>query len=327
VVGIADSRRHVLDPRGVDLDRWREVLAAADPSAPFGWPSGAPLLEELARQPGPVLVDVTAADGMEAVYPEAFARGVHVITANKRPLAAPVAGWERMTASRREHGRHFAYETTVGASLPLVSTLRDLVRGGDHVRRIEGSLSGTLGYAASELMKGSPLSLVVRWAKELGFSETDPRDDLSGLDAARKAVILARELGFAVDVADVEIEPFVPADALAGATPQELFAALRRLDEPFARRCRALADAGRVLRYLAWIDVDGGSVRLRVGPAEVERDHRAAGLRGVEAYVAFTTDRHRELPLVVQGAGVGGALTAGAIVADVFRIAPSHGAR
>jgi homoserine dehydrogenase len=232
-----------------------------------------------------------------------------------------------VAAARREHGRHFVYDTTVGASLPLISTLRDLVRGGDRVRRIEGSVSGTLGFVTSELMKGSPLSMIVRWARELGYSEADPRDDLSGLDAARKAVILARELGAAIDVEDVAIEPLVPPEALAGSTPQELVVALRRLDEPLQRRCSALAAAGKALRYLAWIDVSDGAVRVRVGPAEVDREHRAAGLRGVEAYVAFTTDRHRELPLVVQGAGVGEALTAGAVLAEVFRIAPSHGAR
>jgi homoserine dehydrogenase len=168
---------------------------------------------------------------------------------------------------------------------------------------------------------------VVRWAKELGYTEADPRDDLSGLDSARKAVILARELGVAVDVADVEVEPLVPGAALAPGSLQDLFAALRPLDAGLQRRCRDLAARGRALRYLVRIRVEGGGVRVKVGPAEVDVDHRAARLRGVEAYVAFTTDRHRELPLVVQGAGVGGALTAGAVIADVFRIAPTHGAR
>jgi homoserine O-acetyltransferase/O-succinyltransferase len=201
------------------------------------------------------------------------------------------------------------------------------VRSGDHVREIEGSLSGTLGYVTSELMKGSPLSLVVRWAKELGYTESDPRDDLSGLDAARKAVILARELGFAADLRDVAVEPLVPAEALAPGSLTDLVAALRPFDEVFARRCRRLAETGRALRHLVRVRVVDGGVRMQVGPAEVGPDHRAARLRGVEAYVAFTTDRYRELPLVVQGAGVGGALTAGAVLADVFRIAPTHGAR
>jgi homoserine dehydrogenase len=275
-----------------------------------------------------VLVDLTADPDMDAVYVEAFRRGVHVVTANKRPLAAPRAARERIAAARREAGREFLYEATVGASLPLVSTLRDLVRGGDHVREIEGSLSGTLGYFTSELMKGSPLSLVARWARELGYTEADPRDDLSGLDAARKAVILARELGAAVDVDDVAVEPFLPAEALAPGSLQDLVAALRPLDAALQRRCRELAARGRALRYLVRIRVEEGSaVRMQVGPAEVDLDHRAARLRGVEAYVAFTTDRHRDLPLVVQGAGVGGALTAGAVIAEVFRIAPTHGAR
>jgi homoserine O-acetyltransferase len=327
VVGVADSERHAFDEKGVELGRWREVLAAAPDTGPFGVPACAGLVERLGRLPGPVLVDLTAAEGMEAVYAEAFRRGVHVVTANKRPLAAPRAARDALSAIRREHGRHFHYETTVGASLPLISTLRDLRRSGDRVRRIEGSLSGTLGYVTSELMKGSPLSLVARWARELGYSETDPRDDLSGLDSARKAVILARELGFDVDVGDVAVVPFVPRELLAPGTPQELFGVLRRLDEPFRQRCRELAYARRVLRYLVRLEVTSDGIQMVVGPAELDDDHRAARLRGAEAYVAFTTERHRTLPLVVQGTGVGGALTAGAVLSDVFRIAPTHGAR
>jgi homoserine O-acetyltransferase len=327
VVGIADARRRIFDERGLDLGRWRELLEAAPDRGPFALPGDAEWLERLGRLPSPVLVDVTADARMGDVYVEAFRRGVHVVTANKRPLAAPVAERERLRAARREHGRELQYEATVGASLPLVATLRDLVRSGDRVLAIEGSLSGTLGYVTSELMKGAPLSLVVRWARELGYSEADPRDDLSGLDAARKAVILARELGFAVDVEDVVAAPLVPPEALAPGSLADLVAALRPHDAELQRRCRDLASRGLALRYLVRIAVADGRIALRVGPAEVPAEHRAARLRGVEAYVAVTTERHRELPLVVQGAGVGGALTAGAVLADVFRIPPTRGAR
>lgn len=176
-------------------------------------------------------------------------------------------------------------------------------------------------------MKGAPLSLSVRWARELGYTEADPRDDLSGLDAARKAVILARELGHHVNMEDVGIEPLVPSARLVPGSLQDLYQSLREEDEAMATRCRRLRQERRVLRYLVHIVVDAGRATLRVGPAEVREEHRAARLQGIEAYVAFKTDRHAHLPLVVQGAGVGGALTAGAVLAEIFKVAAGHGAR
>jgi homoserine O-acetyltransferase/O-succinyltransferase len=326
VVGIADRRRTLLDEGGVDLSRWRALLAAAPETGPCTPTSAGAVLDRLARAALPVLVDVTAADAMEGVYTEAFRRGVHVVAANKRPLVVPWVEREALGAERRQAHRHYRYETTVGASLPVIDTLRGLVRAGDRVHLVEGSLSGTLGFITSELMKGFPLSLVVRWARELGYTEHDPRDDLSCLDAARKAVILARELGLQVEVEDVAIEPLVPREALGGGSLQELYEALRQQDDPFTRRCAALRQRGLVLRYVARIAAGDGSA-LSVGPVEVPASHRAAALQGVEAYVAFTTDRHDVLPLLVQGAGVGGALTAGGLLSEIFEVAAGHGAR
>jgi homoserine dehydrogenase len=215
----------------------------------------------------------------------------------------------------------------VGASLPVIDTLKSLLRSGDRVHQIEGSLSGTLGFVTSEVMKGAPLSLVVRWARELGYSEAEPRDDLSGLDAARKAVILARELGLEASMEDVAREPLVPDALLAPGTLQDLYEALRRQDGALAERCERLRREGKALRYLARVTVGEDRARLQVGPVEVDQAHRAAHLQGVEAYVAFTTDRHDAHPLVVQGAGVGGALAAGGVLAEIFRLADGHGAR
>ncbi len=327
LIGVADSRRTVLDQAGVGLERWRERLAAAPETGPVRLPEAVALLDGLARHAAPVLVDLTAADGMEELYVEAFRRGVHVIAANKRPLAVPWPARERLMAERREHHRHYHYGTTVGASLPVLDTLKGLARMGDRVHRIEGSLSGTIGFVTGELMKGAALSLAVRWARELGYTEADPRDDLSGLDAARKAVILARELGLPVSVEDVATEGLVPAEVLAPGSLQELYQRLRGQDAVLAARCERLRAQGRALRFLARIDVSEAGARLRVGPVEVEASHRAAQLQGVEAYVAFTTDRHQEFPLVVQGAGVGGALTAGGVLAEILSVAAGHGAR
>ncbi len=328
VVGVGDRRGTAFDEDGIDLARWREALAAAPETGPFDAASAPAILDRLAGLPRPVLVDLTAADGMEDVYEQAFRRGIHVVASNKRPLAAPPRRLEQLKLVRRQHHVHYHYDTVVGASLPVIGTLRRLVHSGDRVRLVEGSLSGTLGYLCTELARGVPLSLATRWAMGLGYCEADPRDDLSGLDTARKALILARELGSQVALEDVRVEPFVPRDLLAPGSPDDLIAALRRDDATVASEVRRLSAGGTVLRYLARIAVGPeGKLDLSVGAHPVGAAHPAARIVGVEAVVAFTTARHAERPLVVQGAGVGGAHTAGGVLAEIFRIPFGHGAR
>jgi aspartokinase/homoserine dehydrogenase 1 len=280
------------------------------------------LLPGLARLPNPVLVDCTAADGMEQLYAAAFAHGVHVVAANKKPLTLPLPEARALHATAREHFRAYHYETTVGASLPVIETLKNLVRTGDRVGRIEGSFSGTLGYLCHQLMAGTPLSEAVRTARALGYTEPHPRDDLSGLDVARKALILARELGCALELSDVEVEPLVPRALLDEEDPERFLRALAAQDAAVGAQVAAYRSAGRSLRYLAQLEVRAsGTARLRVGPVAVDSEHPAMGLRGAEALVAFFTERYRDYPLIVRGAGAGGAVTAAGVLADVLRVA------
>jgi homoserine O-acetyltransferase len=328
VVGVADRRAALLDEDGLDLERWRDALAAAPASGAVDEKTAPALLDRLARLPRPVLVDLTAADRMEEVYEQAFRRGIHVVSSNKRPLTASARRLDQLRRTRRMHDVHFHYDTAVGATLPVIGTLRRLVRTGDRVRLVEASLSGTLGYVCAELARGVPLSLAARWAMGLGYCEADPRDDLSGLDSARKALVLAREVGAKVAMEDVQVTPFVPPALLAPGSPDDLIAALRRNDDAMAAHVRRLSAEGKALRYLARIEpTPDGRAEMRVGPEGVDPSHPAARLVGVEAFVAFTTARHLERPLVVQGTGVGGANTAGGVLAEIFRISFGHGAR
>jgi len=321
VVGLVDSRGAAFEPEGIDLERWREVVAVAPPLDAVGGLEA--LLDRMRGSSVPVLVDVTAESGMESAYEQAWRMGLHVVGANKKPLTLPFALHRGLLAAAQRHHRAYRYETTVGASLPVIETLKNLVRTGDDVRLVEGSFSGTLGYLANEVMAGVELSSAVRRARELGYTEPHPRDDLSGLDVARKAIILARELGLEVDLEDVEIEPFVPASILAEDDLERFFAALQRHDAAQEQALTELRRSGQTLRYLARIDPrggDGGRASIRVGPIGVPASHPATRLRGSEAFVAFTTERYAEYPLIVQGAGAGGAVTAAGVLADVLAL-------
>lgn len=323
LVGIKDSRRMWLDEDGLDLgDDWRARLG------PEGEETGAQLGEtallSLRRLPVPVLVDCTAAEDMGPFYRRVFGHGIHVVAANKKPLTVGQDARDALMEAARRHYRAYHYETTVGASLPVIETLKDLVRTGDRVQLIEGSFSGTLGYLTHELSGGTPLAQAVRTAQALGYTEPQPQDDLSGLDAARKALILARELGLRLDMSDVALEPLVPAALLAEPDPARFYDALSAYEPEMSNRIQALRAEGKVLRYLARIDPEAparGAPALSVGPVAVSLDHPAASLRGSEAIVAFTTARYQSYPLIVRGAGAGGAVTAAGVLADILRVA------
>ncbi|WP_257456402.1 bifunctional aspartate kinase/homoserine dehydrogenase I [Archangium lipolyticum] len=321
LVGLVDSQRALFEPAGVPPAEALERLAEVSPSrgAP---PDVVPLLERLSRLSVPVLVDCTAADGMETLYAAAFRRGIHVVAANKKPLARPWKERESLLTQAREHFRAWHYETTVGASLPVIETLKNLVRTGDHVERIEGCFSGSLGSICHALTEGVPLSQAVRTARANGYTEPHPRDDLSGLDVARKALILARELGLELELEDVAVEPLVPREYLREDDPDAFLRALSSLDTDVSAQVSRYRAAGRSLRYLAQILPNApGGPRVKVGPVAVEATHPATGLKGAEAMVSFFTERYREYPLIVRGAGAGGDVTAAGVLADILRLA------
>lgn len=314
LVGLVDSQRSVFDARGLEPAKARELLDAKGPRAEA-------LLMPLSRLSLPVVVDCTSADGQQELYAEAFSLGAHVVAANKKPLALPWAQRQALLGEARRFSRAYLYETTCGASLPVIETLKNLVRTGDVVHRIEGSLSGTLAFLADSVMQGLPLSQAVKKAREKGLTEPHPRDDLSGLDVARKAVILARELGVAIELSDVAVEPFISKAWLDEADADAFVTKLERHDRAFAEHLERYRREGLTLRYLAQVERVGQGVRVKVGPVAVDAKHPAASLRGEEAMVAFTTQRYREYPLIVRGAGAGGDVTAAGVLADILRLA------
>jgi bifunctional aspartokinase / homoserine dehydrogenase 1 len=263
----------------------------------------------------PVLVDVTA-DDTASLLEKSIADGFELVLANKRPLSGSRANGERIESAARASGKRLRFEATVGAGLPILDTYRKLVESGDRVSKIEGCLSGTLGYLLTEVEKGRPFSQSLSRAIERGYTEPDPRDDLSGADVGRKALILGRLLGFRGEPEDVEVESLVP--ARLGRLPLARF--LERLDEldpDWTERVARARARHCVLRYLASVT----RRRIRVGLAEVSPASPFAGLTGSDNQVVFTTQRYRSNPLVIQGPGAGLAVTAAGIFNDIAELA------
>jgi aspartokinase/homoserine dehydrogenase 1 len=317
--GIAGRAAAAFAPGGLDLSRWREAVAGGSGAAAGRGTDGATaraLVGEAARRvPGPkILIDATAEEGMQALYLEAFAAGFHVVACNKKPLAGPLAAYRALREAARAAGRFFLYEVTVGAGLPVIGTLQDLLDSGDRLVSIEGCFSGTLNSLCAGLDRGGRFSEVLAEAKRLGYTEPDPREDLAGLDVARKALILAREAGLWIEPSEVRLEPFLP--VAAGGDAAAFLASSSRHDEGMRRRWEDAAGRGARPRYVAEVSTGcGASLR------EVPADSPLGRLAGPENIFAFRTERYSGQPLVVAGPGAGPAVTAAGAFGDVLRVA------
>lgn len=265
-----------------------------------------------------LLIDCSANDEIVSRYPEWLKAGLHVVTPNKLAGSGPLERWQAIQ-SACAGGARFRYEATVCAGLPVVQTLRDLLDTGDELLAAEGMFSGTLAWLCNRFDGSQPFSALVREAHALGYTEPDPRDDLSGTDVARKLVILAREAGWSLSLDDVSVESLVPA-ALANLPRDEFMQRLDELDAPMAAKLAQAQAGGGVLRHVAHLDHAGhASVRLVVLPAT----HAFAHTRLTDNVVQFRTRRYCDNPLLVQGPGAGPEVTAAGVFADLLRIAES----
>ncbi len=262
-----------------------------------------------------IFVDMTAEDSA-AILSEALTHGFHVVVANKKPLAVPQAEFDALFAQARARGLHIRYEATVGAGLPVLDTLDKLKSAGDPVEVVLGCLSGTLGYLMTQIEQGVRFSEAVRAAHALGYTEPDPREDLSGMDVGRKALILARTLGRRLDLGDVLVEPLF-AKELSNPDPARFIAGLSALDDAWIERNRVARAHGAVLRYVARIDKAG----VRVGIEQVKDSSAMGRLSGTDNQIVLHTKRYKTNPLVVTGPGAGAEVTAAGVLNDIVAIA------
>ncbi|MBX3291690.1 MAG: bifunctional aspartate kinase/homoserine dehydrogenase I [Acidobacteria bacterium] len=261
-----------------------------------------------------VFVDVTASPQVVECYPKLLKRSISIVACNKIAASAELATYRRLKELAREYGANFFFETNVGAGLPIIHTLGDLLRSGDRVRRIEAVLSGTLNFVFNNYDGSRPFADVVRQAQDEGYTEPDPRLDLSGTDVARKILILAREAGYALEMDDIENEGFLPPSCLAGSV-EDFYSELAANETHFKGLLDAAVANGKTLKYIASF-ADGAA---KVGLQQIGPEHNFAGLSGKDNAVLFYTDRYSEQPLVVKGAGAGADVTAAGVFADIVR--------
>jgi len=321
VRGIMSSKHMYLASSEIALDNWRETFKSRGEPADltkFGQHVNADYL------PHAIIIDCSSSAEVAARYPGWLASGIHIVTPNKKANSADLDLYARVHDARRQGAAHYLYEATVGAGLPIVQTLRDLRETGDEIQRIEGILSGTLAYLFNVWDGTEPFSAVVRAAKAKGYTEPDPRDDLSGMDFARKIIILGREMGLPLELSDVQLESLVP-PALASCSAQEFLDRLHEFDEPMAKRLQQARERDRVLRYVGSLDAATG--KASVGLVELERSHTFANIALTDHVVRFMTQRYNQNPLAVQGPGAGPEVTAGGVFADLLRVCAYLGAK
>lgn len=314
VVGLANSRTMLFDEEGVALDSWKSALeAATDPTDPNAFVERVKSLN-LSHS---IFLDCTGVESVVSLYAPLLESSVSVVTPSKLANAGPYDRYVALRKAAQRGNAEFRYGANVGAALPIVNSLRDLIANGDRVVKIEGVLSGTLSYIFNTFSGDKKFSDIVKDARAKGFTEPDPRDDLNGLDVARKLLILVREAGVRMELEDVEVESLVPEDAKDAATVEDFMMKLVKSDFLFQERKHKALMKGCSLMYVARFE-DG---KARVGLEEINKDHPFYNLSGNDNVVSFTTKNFYEKPLALRGSGAGAELTAAGVFTDVLRAA------
>jgi aspartokinase/homoserine dehydrogenase 1 len=314
VRGIARSKHMLLGDRRIDLGQWRESISASDSGMDFDAFESHVHPDHL---PHAVIIDCTADQEIADRYAGWLERGIHIVTPNKKAFSGDQSYYEALALSAKRGNSHYLYETTVCAALPVIHTLRDLVDTGDRIRSLQGILSGTLAYLFNVYDGSVPFSEILTKARESGYTEPDPRDDLSGMDVARKLTILARELGQSIEIGDFPVQNLIAED-LRGLEVDEFLREFSKHDDEMLALYKETKDEGKTLRYVARLTEQG---EASVGLEKVSGDAAFSNISSTDNIVQFATDRYATNPLVIQGPGAGPEVTAGGVFGDLLKLA------
>lgn len=312
LIGVTNSKKMLIDKKGISLENYRETLKT---SGEKGNISG--FIQQMTRLNlrNSVFIDCTADDNVASRYDDILSDYVSIVTANKIACSSEYNYYQKLKTIANERGVRFMYETTVGAGLPIIKTINDLVVSGDKILKIEAVLSGTMNFIFNELGPEMPLSGAIRKAREKGYSEPDPRVDLSGTDVVRKILILAREAGYPIEKDDVMVKKFLPEECFTGDL-NDFFEKVKVYDAEFEQRRKDLAKQNRKWRFFATLDQGKAKVEL----ITIGSDHPSFNLEGSNNIILITTNRYHELPMVIKGYGAGAEVTAAGVFADLMRV-------
>lgn len=318
---MVDKALHYADYREIDIPTAVEAMEkhGAQP------PSFSTVVNFLKDAPRPIIMaDNTSSQGLADMYPEFLRNGISIVTPNKKAFSASYKLWKNIMEAAEAHESFIYHESSVGAGMPIISTLKDMVETGDQITRIEGVFSGTLSflfnqYSSIDGSQGGEWSETVRLAKELGYTEPDPRDDLNGLDVARKVTILSRVAGCPIESPkSFPVESLIPKELESMMSADEFLDKLADFDHHMKGRRHAAHSVGKVLRYIGSVDIATG--KAEVGVQIVDKSHPAANLKGSDNIISIYTKRYGALPLTIRGAGAGGDVTAMGVTGDLLKI-------
>jgi len=314
VVGVANSRKMYFDLNGVDDADWRQTLDKS------GGPMSLDAFTEHMIQlnlPNSIFVDCTSNDQVSQLYANILEQSISVVTPNKKAASGSQDYYDELKSAAIRHNVKYLYETNVGAGLPVVKTIREFRSSGDQILKIEGILSGTVSFILNSLSSGRKFSEIVQEARDLGYTEPDPRDDLNGQDMARKILILAREAGYSLELSDVTINKILPDEYYKANSVDEFMKMLPKVDDHFANLRSAAEKKGKVLRYVAKLENGITSTEM----IEIDSDHPAFALRSTDNLVAVNSKCYPDRPLVIMGPGAGPQVTANGVLADIIKVA------
>lgn len=314
IVAIASSKKMAFNPNGIPLDQWRLAL---EEGQPMSWDSFRDQMVSMILS-GKVFVDCTSNQTIADAYLSLLKAGIPISTPNKKANSSDLETYKKI--HNLSSSSEFFYDANVGAALPIVSSIQSLQKSGDEIIKIEGIFSGTLSYLFNTFQPGAAFSDIVRDAQSKGYTEPDPRDDLNGMDAARKLLILCREAGFDLEMKDIEIRRFLPDDCFEAPTVEEFYAKLMTHDADFSEMINGALSEGKKLRYIA--SFENGQARLSL--QAVGSDHPFYHLSGTDNIIALTSGYYNKNPLVIKGPGAGAKLTASKVLEGIIRIGLNH---